>query len=114
MGRILVGSLESLQAVPFDYQTPSPLALEGVDAGDTFEYGAVLITTPFDAPAVIRLGNVLDPGLVLGAGQVDAQEAGQYESDAFVIFPVPEFLQLTIAPGAATQGAGVVYYKVKR
>ena len=115
MGRILVADIEDVQKVSFAFNTGSPLILGVVIAQQMLDRASLLITTPFnDVTATVQLGTSGTPGLVFGPTDAKPSASGQYEHVALVSFPVNDLLQLTIAPGASTQGAGVLLFKIKR
>lgn len=96
----------------FTFTTSSPRNLGAIAAGSVFNRAAVLITTAFDDPsATLTLGPSGDPAALLSASDSKLSQLGQYESSALVV-EGPDFLQLTLNPGASTQGAGLVFWKV--
>jgi len=114
MGGPTGGGNVVVQAVPFAFNTPSPLLLQAVAAGDLLLRAVVAITAQFDDPAArVQLGTSLSVGLVLGGADVTASVVDQYESGEFVEFAGPDVLLLSIAPGASTQGAGLLLYEMK-
>lgn len=115
MGRILVADVEDVQKVSFAFNTGSPLILGVVAAGQMLDRASLLITTPFDDLASsVQLGTSGTPGLIFGPTDARPAVVGQYEHVALIIFPVNDLLQLSIVPGASTQGAGVLLFKIKR
>lgn len=120
MGTILVGSGggssdADVVRVEFAYDTPSPMILATLAAGQTIDRALILITEAFDGVgATLSLGTVAEPGLFLSAAEVAPGRLGQYETDELVPFDAAELLRLTIAPGSgATRGAGILLYKTK-
>jgi hypothetical protein len=110
-----IGSGEDVQAVPFAFNTPSPMSLGGVLAGQMLNRAAVLIRTPFNDPAAfLKFGTNTSPDLVFGPTGTGPAMTDQYEHVALVSFPINDILQLTISPGASTQGSGLLLYKIKR
>ncbi len=100
--------------VAFAFGTASPLTLQALAAGAVVEFALVVIETVFDDPtATLKVGTVATPDLVLGTGEIKATAIGQYASDIAHEVAVPEFLKLTISPGASTQGAGHVLFRVR-
>ncbi len=96
----------------FTFTTASPHNLGAIAAGSTFNRAVVLVTTAFDDPsATLTLGPSGSPAALLGATDSKLSQLGQYESEALVIAG-PDFLQLTLNPGASTQGAGLIFWKV--
>jgi hypothetical protein len=96
----------------FTFATASPLNL-GAFPASVYDRVAVVITTPFDDPAAaVTLGPGGSPAALLGPADSQLSQAGQYESDALVQTIAPDFLLLTISPGASTQGAGLVFWEV--
>jgi hypothetical protein len=115
MARIVVADVEDVQRVAFAFNTPSPLILGNVSAGQLLDRAALLITTPFTDPAsIIQLGTSGIPGLVFGPSDARPFAAGQYEHPALVPFPANDVLWLTINPGTSSAGAGILLFKIKR
>lgn len=115
MGRILVADIEDVQKVSFAFNTGSPLSLGLVYAGQILDRASLLITTAFDdLAATIQLGTSGTPGLIFGPTGAKPSVAGQYEHVALIPFAVNDVLQLLISPGASTQGAGFLLFKIKR
>ncbi len=101
-------------AVPFYYNTTSPLLLQAVAAGQTISRAQVVMTTPFDDPtATVNAGSTADQTAVLTTQDVDLQQDDQYESESIVVFGAVDYFNLYIAPGTSTQGAGVLYYWIQ-
>lgn len=106
---------EDVQVVPFAFDTPSPMNLGPVLAGQVLDRASVLVSTPFDDPAsFLRLGTVGSPDLIFGPAGTMPSQAAQYEHVALVSFPADDTLRLVISPGASTQGSGLLLYKIKR
>jgi hypothetical protein len=104
---------EIASAISFSFVTPSPLVLGVAPASSKFNVAVLLVETPFNDPsATIQFGTSGTPGLLLSAGDSKPNVVGQYESDALVVIPVGDLLILTLTPGASTQGAGILLYKV--
>ena len=100
-------------AVPFSFNTPSPLVLHALLAGAKIVRAAIVISTPFDdAAATLSLGTPGSPALVLSPAQNQPGVAGQYETDLIASFAAPDTFQLAISPGASTQGAGFVFFEL--
>lgn len=96
----------------FTFTTGSPHNLGAIAAGSVFNRAVVLVTTAFDDPsATLTLGPSGSPSALLSAGDSKLSQLGQYESGALVV-EGPDFLQLTLNPGASTQGAGLIFWKV--
>lgn len=105
---------EDVVAVPFAFDTPSPLILAQVTAGQILDRAVIFIEVPFDGVApTLRLGTAADPGAVLETYENDTKVAGQYESDLLLRFGSTEFFQLTIDPSGSTAGSGILFYKLK-
>jgi hypothetical protein len=112
---ILSGSGEDVQAVRFSFDTPSPMSLGAVLSGQILNRAALLISTPFDDPSsFLQFGTSTSPNLIFGPSGAKPSMADQYEHIALVTFPIDDILQLVISPGASTQGAGLLLYKIKR
>jgi hypothetical protein len=105
---------EQVAAIPFTYATASPLLLLAFLPGAFVNRAVIVITTPFDDPAAaLELGTAAAPSLLLEPADSDPLRADQYESAAVVRLTGGGPLQLAIAPGASTQGAGIALVKVK-
>ena len=101
---------ERVEKVSFAYNTPSPLVLQQVFAGQVLDRCAILLTTPFNDPAAF----VTSPSLVLAAGEATLTILGNtYDQSALFEFSIMDFFQLTISPGVATAGAGLLLYKMR-
>lgn len=106
--------IEQLIEVPFSFNTPSPLILGAIVSGQVIGTAAVQILTPFnDNAAQVTLGTSADPGALLSTGQVRASAQGQYETGEIYVAPVNDLFQLSISPGASTQGTGRLFYRVR-
>lgn len=100
--------------VPFSFATPSPLVLAAIVPGQTLTRAAMQIDTPFNDPAArVELGTSLVPGLVFSSTDVSTGVAGQYENRILTTFISVDLLLLTIAPGASTQGSGIIFYAIQ-
>jgi hypothetical protein len=103
---------ETAVAVNFTFMSGT-MVLGVAAAGSKFNTEALLIQTAFDDPAAtISFGTSGSPGLLLGVGDSKPGVAGQYQSDAIVVIPANDVLLLTVNPGASSQGAGLLFYKV--
>lgn len=101
--------------VHFDYTTASPLALTTLDPGDLIDEVEVTVEVPFDDPAAaLQLGTVAAPALLFGPADIDPLMDCQYHNALNIEMAVAEVLQLQIAPGASTQGAGFVLVKIRK
>ena len=63
----------------------------------------------FDGAPTIRVGTLAQPGAAMGSDANDPTAAGEYEVTADLRLSAGESLLLTISPGGATQGAGLIY-----
>ncbi len=103
-----------LLSVAFAFNTPSPLILVPVSAGGIISRAQIQITTAFNDPtATLLLGTSASPSLVMGAADSVPSIADAYDVETMVTFPGIDKLQLTINPGASTQGAGTLYYELR-
>jgi hypothetical protein len=108
------GSGETVVAVPFTYQTPSPLLLGAIHAGQILNRASLLIQTPFNGsgPQVL-FGTSTNPSLYLACqGPSSPGFSVQYEDAEISLTPSADILLLTLTVPAATQGAGVLLYKL--
>lgn len=114
LAQLVAFSPETVIKVHFTYTTSSPLVLQALTVGGVLDRASILITTPFNDPgAKIQLGTSGSPGLVFGLGETDVTQAGQYDSPELSEFTVPDLFNLLITPGASTQGAGLLLYKLR-
>jgi hypothetical protein len=95
----------------FTFATPSVVTLASVSPGYQFNKAIVLVETPFNAPASLKLGISANPALLLDVGDSRLTIAGQYHSDALVPVYAPDVLQLFLNAAGATQGSGYVFYR---
>lgn len=103
-----------LLSTPFAFNTPSPLILVPVSPGGVIARAQIQITTLFDDPiASLLLGTAANPSLVMSATDSDPHIVNAYDVSTMVTFPATDILQLTINPGASTQGAGTLYYELR-
>lgn len=105
-----------LLSVAFAFNTASPLLLVPVFAGGIMARAQIQITTAFNDPAAtLLLGTSASPSLVMGAADSDPSVVDSYDQSTMLTFPGPgaDKLQLTISPGASTQGAGILYYELR-
>ena len=103
-----------LLSIVFAFNTASPLVLIPVLAGGIISRAQIQITTLFDDPAAtLLLGTSATPNLVMGASDSDPHVVGAYDMSTMITFPIIDKLQLTITPGASTQGVGVLYYEIR-
>lgn len=114
MGTLTVAD-ELTGRVNFTFSTVSPLTLVTIAPGNTIYEVQVVITTPFDDPAAtVTVGTVASPALVLQATDTKIQNTDQWLTEEAFVIALSEILRLTINPGASTQGAGYVLYRVRR
>lgn len=105
---------DDILVVAFTYVTASPMVLQSVLAGQIVNRAVIVITTPFDDPAAtVKVGTTSTPALILGPGDTTASIADQYGNDALTDFASNDIMILTISPGASTQGAGFLFYRIK-
>jgi hypothetical protein len=106
--------IETVVTMYFSWDTPSPLVLQTVTAGQVLNRAAILIQTPFsDSNAYLELGTTGDPGAIFSPIESDVGTATQFESRLLYAFPSNDLLILAIHPGSSTQGSGILLYKVK-
>jgi hypothetical protein len=97
----------------FSYNTPSPLFLQPVIAGQLLVRVMILIIEPFNDPsAVCHLGVESAPSEVFADGEVHLAVPATYKTAAMIPFTTSETLRLAISPGTSTQGAGILLYEV--
>jgi hypothetical protein len=106
---------DTVEEVPFAFNSTTPMVLQQVFPGQVLNRCTILVVTPFDDPAAfIKVGTSFNTSLVLGASDVSLGILGNsYEQAALFPFSITDFLQLTISPGASTQGAGLLLYKLR-
>ena len=122
MGKICCGSNANVQPetnligkVPFSYNSPSPVVLVALLAGDCVDEVDVKVETIFDDPlATVSVGTFADVNKYLSSSDVNLQVLCQYNNESNDDLTVADTLILTINPGTSTQGDGYVMYKVRR
>jgi hypothetical protein len=101
-------------SVGFAFNTASPLILIPVNTGSIVTRAQIQIATPFNDPAAtVLFGTSATPNLIMGAGDSDPAAANTYDKPDMVTIPANDKLQITISPGASTQGTGVLYYEIR-
>lgn len=107
---------ETVGWLPFAWNTPSPLVLQGVAAGQLLNRVSVLLIVPFngeDPPGTLEVGTLTTPDLVFTSADIDTEVAAQTDSDALELFAANDTLILTIDPGDSSAGNGIILWKVK-
>lgn len=109
------GGDTSTVRVDFAWNTPSPLLLVNLAAGQVLCDCKVIITTAFDdGDARIEVGTPGTPTLVFAGGEVDVTDAGPtFENPMLFLFPAINSLILTILPAASSRGAGTLILTLK-
>jgi hypothetical protein len=98
----------------FSFATVSPALIQALGGSAVVEWAQVIMTTVFDDPAAtLSLGTTADPSGVLSASQIDPTELAVYSTESPLRLAAPSTLQLTISPGASTQGAGYVLARIR-
>jgi hypothetical protein len=108
------GGNEIVAQVPFTFNESSPVIVGAVAAGSLMDRVDILITTPFTDPsATLAFGLVSGPPDAFFQTTDSAPSvAGQYERQSLEQIEAPGMLQLTIAPGTSSAGAGILFYKL--
>lgn len=102
---------DPLQEVPFTYATPSPLIIQALQVGQRIEFVNITITTSFnDAAAELKVGTVSQPTAML---DIPNPVVAEYENEELFLVSLAELFRLTILPGTSTQGAGILFYRIK-
>lgn len=105
---------ETVVSLPFSFDSPFPIVLQAIMAGQLLDRAALLIEVMFDDPAATaELGTTTDPGEVFNTSDVDLGVLGQYENRILTRFLFNDFLVFSIAPGTSTRGSGILLYKLK-
>lgn len=103
------GGVPQIVVVPFDFSTASPLVVQAITTGQLVKSATIRIDTVFDdATATLALGTTSSPSLFLATNENVPTQLGDYESIPNYSVTANENIELTITPGASTQGAGVV------
>jgi hypothetical protein len=105
-----------LLSMSFAFNTASPIILVPVFIGGIMARAQIQITTAFNDPtATLLLGTSANPSFVMGPADSDPGVVDSYDQSTMMTFPGPgpDKLQLTINPGASTQGAGILYYELR-
>ena len=100
---------ENLTILPFSFATPTQV-LMAYAAGTVFSFAGVLLSTPFNAPSSLRVGSSADPSMLIDAPLMYDCDL---QSDAIVVAGVGDVLMLTMNPGAASLGAGYVFFRAR-
>ena len=101
--------------VPFAWNTPSPLTILNLQAGDLIDRVEIELDTAFNDPlATLLVGTVAVPNLVLDATDSVPSRAATYGNDNNFPVSVAEVLRLTLNPGASTAGAGRILFLIRR
>jgi hypothetical protein len=102
---------ETVCKVSFNFSSSFPLVLQSVSPGQLFNRAAVLVTTPFNVGAKLKLGTSTVPGRFFDVGEVSLDQLGTYDTAELVSIAAGDLLLLDVA--GATQGAGVLLYKYR-
>ena len=108
------GTGETVVAVPFGFATPSPLVLGAISAGQIMNRASLQIQTPFNGvfPA-LSFGTTSNPVQYLDcSGIASPGFSVSYQNDELSVSPLADILLLTLTLSGATQGAGVLLYKL--
>lgn len=100
-------------AVPFNYQTASPLILQAVTGGQIIYLSNISITTSFNGNTTLQLGTITTPNLIFGTTDVDTAIDNEYNNESITVLPTTDLLILTISATSPTQGAATLYYSIK-
>jgi hypothetical protein len=100
---------EEIRTVSFAYNNASPKLVFPIPAGARIVFAQIQITTAFnDAAATLKLGDAGDDDRLMTVDQNMPDQVGEYESHTGYQYASVTNVNLTISPGASTQGAGVV------
>jgi hypothetical protein len=103
--------------VNFQYDTPSPLTLFTVKAGDIIVNCEITITESFDDnSATLAVGTVANPSLIMPTNFSKPSKApiSVFGTEENFPFTGNDTIILTITPGTSSQGEGYVVSQVKR
>lgn len=107
------GSGETVVAVPFTFATPSPLLLGAIHAGQVLNRASLLIQVPFDGEnSQISFGTSSNPILYLQCAGPSPGYSVQYDSNEVSVTPSADILLLSLSTPGATQGQGMLLYKL--
>jgi hypothetical protein len=105
---------DSISTISFTYRSPATQVLQSVTAGQIIDTAVIMITTSFDDPdAYIYLGTATNPQLVFGSGESVISIPTQNINNEIFVVATNSQLILTISAGASTQGAGILFYRIK-
>lgn len=95
--------------VPFAFDDASPVNVKLMASGSVVYQALLCITTAFDGTgASLTLGDAGQADRLMTAAQNDPYTVGNNESNPAHEYASSTQVRLTITPGTATQGAGVL------
>lgn len=99
----------SVPAIAFSYGD-APSVVWTPDAPGILTLVRLKVTQSFNSPAAaIAVGTASDPDAALPSAYVDASVAEEYENTPDIRLAPGEGVRLTITPGGASQGAGLLF-----
>jgi hypothetical protein len=109
------GASGPIAATPFTYGDVSPISFVTIPAGKLVLEVHVIIETPFDAvDAAISVGDSGNHLSLMNADQVNPREAGSYQTNPLVSYPIDTELFLYFTPGTDPQaGSGRFFILVE-
>jgi hypothetical protein len=104
-------STEIVAAATFTFSSGT-LVLGAFPPGGLLTYAQLIIQTSFNSlGATVRFGTSVNPQLFLADVDSSPHVVGQYVSESLVP-SAPDVLLLSVNPAGATQGAGLLFYRI--
>lgn len=101
--------------VPFQYDSVSPFIIVPLKAGDIVDKIELTIEQVFDDPAAtLKVGTAANLEKFLKTSDIAVTKLNTHINEENIRSAINETMILTIAPGASTQGSGVVIYTIRR
>ena len=115
VGAIPAPAVARMVLVDFDFTSSSPVLLTPVLPGDVIAFVDFVITTPFNDPAATaELGSVGVGDEIFTTAELDLSFVRTNKQSEPLRVGTSTNVQLTLVPGASTQGAGYMLALIKR
>lgn len=94
--------------VNFNKDSPSPMKIEDLLAGELLKEVCIKVTTAFDPGFTVSLGFPADHNEIIPVGDANLEKLGEYKFYPYRISAIAETLNLYFI-GVSAQGAGVLF-----